>query len=123
MAPFEWAKNFIYEKYEKNIMDEDIIPDDLFTKIQQVITSYCKANYTSVKSSYNSDYSRECNDTGGNSNCSCDISGTYCQPANCSSDREQCPDHDFSEPCPCNNCRNTYTGNPGEKNAEKNKED
>ena len=122
MAPFEWAKNFNYKTYEKNIINEDIIPDNLFAKIQQVISSYCGANYTIVKSSYNSGHSRDCNDTGGTSNCSCDISGTYCQPANCSSDREQCSQN-TKWPCYCNNCDRTYDGNPGEKNAEKNKED
>lgn len=122
MAPFEWAKNFNYETYEKNIINEDIIPDNLFAKIQQVISSYCGANYTRVKSSYNSGHSRDCNDTGGTSNCSCDISGTYCQPANCSSDEDQCPQNK-TWPCDCNNCNRTYDGNSGEKNAEKNKED
>lgn len=113
MAPFEWAKNFNYENYEQNIIEEDIIPDDLLKNIQQLITSYCGANYTTVKNSYNSSFSRECNDNAGNSNCSCD-GQTYCYPANCSKDKnhETCKNvNTCTGVCSCNACFNTYTKN------------
>ena len=111
MAPFEWAKNFNYENYEQSIIEEDIIPDDLLKNIQQLITSYCGANYTTVKNSYNSDFSVECNDTPGNSNCSCD-GQTYCYPANCSKDEKVgngCKNYTPGDGiCSCNACNFTY---------------
>lgn len=104
MAPFNWAKNFEYEKYEKNIIEEDIIPDDLYNEIQNLANSYCQINYTTVKKTNNGIVGSACNDSPGNSNCSCDIGGVYCYPANCSSD---------SGECPCNACNFTYTENKG----------
>ena len=112
MAPFNWAKNFKYEKYEKNIMEEDIIPDDLYNGIQNLISSYCQTNYTTVKNSNNGSVGSSCNDSPGNSNCSCDISGVYCYPANCSQDgnSDNWKENDNGT-CTCNACKSIYTKN------------
>lgn len=78
--PFNWKPNF--SSFKDNIIEDDIIPDELLEGIQNKIDTHCPKNYTSYKSSANTGYSRSCNDTGGNSECNCDINGNHCMPAN-----------------------------------------
>lgn len=83
--PFTWKPNFL--DFKKNIIEDDIIPDELLQEIQNKIKNHCSSNYQSYKPSANVGYSTSCNDTGGVSSCNCDISGVNCYPANCSSDK------------------------------------
>ena len=84
--PFTWKPNFL--DFKKNIIEDDIIPDELLQAIQNKIKNHCLSNYQSYKPSGNVGYSFDCNDSGGTSNCNCDISGVNCYPANCTGD---CP--------------------------------
>ena len=85
MDPFKWTPTF--SDFKKNIITDDIIPDDLLEGIKEKIKTHCLSNYQNYKPSANVGYSRSCNDTGGSSNCNCDISGVNCYPANCGSDK------------------------------------
>lgn len=77
--PFSWNPKFI--DYKKNIIEDDIIPDELLEGIKNKIKSHCLSNYQSYKPSANVGYTTSCNDTGGTSNCNCDIQGVYGQPS------------------------------------------
>lgn len=77
--PFSWNPKFI--DYKKNIIEDDIIPDELLEGIKNKIKSHCLSNYQSYKPSANVGYTTSCNDTGGTSNCNCDIQGIYGYPA------------------------------------------
>ena len=79
MDPFKWTPTF--SDFKKNIITDDIIPDDLLEGIKEKIKTHCLSNYQNYKPSANVGYSRSCNDTGGSSNCNCDISGVNCYPA------------------------------------------
>lgn len=93
LNPFTWAENFKYEDYKKNIIEDDIIPDDLFQGIKDKIDSFCSANYVSHNSGKNAGKTTSCN------HCSDTVCGckeiTYCYPANCSN-------HGGLTNCPCN---------------------
>ena len=82
--PFEWTPTF--SDFKKNIIEDDIIPDELLQGIQNKIKNHCLSNYQNYKPSGNVGYSLECNDSGGTSSCNCDISGVNCYPANCTGD-------------------------------------
>lgn len=77
--PFSWNPKFI--DYKKNIIEDDIIPDELLEGIKNKIKSHCLSNYQSYKPSANVGYTTSCNDTGGTSNCNCDIQGVYGYPS------------------------------------------
>ena len=78
--------NTIFAKGVSGSITLDIIPDELLQAIQNKIKNHCLSNYQNYKPSSNVGYSLDCNDSGGTSNCNCDISGVNCYPANCGSD-------------------------------------
>lgn len=104
--PFTWKPNFL--DFKKNIIEDDIIPDELLQEIQNKIKNHCLSNYQSYKPSANVGYSTSCNDTGGVSNCNCDISGVNCYPAGCSGDCS-----DSSQASNCQGCYSIYNAAGG----------
>jgi hypothetical protein len=77
--PFSWNPDFI--DYKKNIIEDDIIPDELLEEIKNKIKSHCLSNYQNYRPSANVGHTTSCNDTGGTSNCNCDIQGVYGYPS------------------------------------------
>ena len=80
---YSWESNLtFFETYEKNIIEDDIIPDEDIENLKNFIKSYCNANYNGYKATGNSGYSVETVDGSGPSDCNgCDTT-VNCYPAN-----------------------------------------
>ena len=106
---YSWESTFNFESYEKNIIEDDIIPDEDIENLKNFIKSYCNANYNGYKATGNSGYSVETVDGSGPSDCNgCDTT------ANCFKASIDCKSE--TEPCP-SNCPGKYISsscaNPG----------
>lgn len=100
---YSWESTFNFEIYEKNIIEDDIIPDKDIENLKNFIKSYCNANYNGYKATGNSGYSVETVDGSGPSDCNgCDTT------ANCFKASTSCSDHD-GDSCP-NNCPGNCPG-------------
>ena len=99
---YSWESTFNFEIYEKNIIEDDIIPDEDIENLKNFIKSYCNANYNGYKATGNSGYSIETVDGSGPSDCNgCDTT------ANCfKASDSSCPGKYI------NSCANPNTG-PG----------
>lgn len=84
---YSWDSTLNYfQTYKKNIIEDDIIPDENILELKRYIDSYCKANYTGYKSSGNSGYRVNTVDGNGVSECNgCDVQ-VNCYPASAGED-------------------------------------
>lgn len=79
---YSWESTFNFEFYEKNIIEDDIIPDEDIINLKNFIESYCNAKYNGYEATGNSGYSVETVDGSGPSDCNgCDTT-VNCYPAN-----------------------------------------
>lgn len=70
---YSWESTFNFESYEKNIIEDDIIPDEDIINLKNFIESYCNAKYNGYEATGNSGYSVETVDGDGPSDCNgCD---------------------------------------------------
>lgn len=92
---YSWETNINFsEKYKKNAIEDDIIPDSDLYKLEQYIKSYCSSNYNPYHSTGNSGYSVRNVDGKGTDECNgCDTTANcYKASINCSTeDPENCP--------------------------------
>lgn len=85
---YSWESTFNFESYEKNIIEDDIIPDKDIENLKNFIKSYCNANYNGYKATGNSGYSIETVDGSGPSECNgCDTM-VNCYPASAGDNKE-----------------------------------
>lgn len=78
---YSWESTFNFEFYEKNIIEDDIIPDEDIINLKNFIKSYCNAKYNGYEATGNSGYSVETVDGSGPSDCNgCDTT-VNCYPA------------------------------------------